>query len=340
MTVSLAWSALISLCVSQPPSPSPSLSCAHLRAILSASLPLSPTRPGVLLDIRPSKLDAETTLLQHPILQLVPPPPAPPPAAPAAPAAPAPDFRRSRQAGGPAGGVPTGPAAVSVPSRRPRPLRADLTRTAASRRYKQRPGGEEGSGDPGPTSAPRLLTHRPQTPNLRIGAQDPGPVRGARAGQVTTVGPFSPRAASGTLERGALCPPSNAPRGEKRLWSSERAREGRCASTPGSSTAQAGSRRRLGAGTGLAVPPGAHGPAFGAAHRGEVRILRLPGFPKLEVRARMPEAALGSQDTSRRAWELEFESGSYRLFTVATDLSLRISVSELEIGFSLLKLAS
>lgn len=104
--------------------------------------------------------------------------------------------------------------------------------------------------------------------------------------------------------------------------------------------AQAGSRRRLGAGTGLAVPPGAHGPAFGAAHRGEVRILRLPGFPKLEVRARMPGAARGSQDTSGRAWELEFESGSYRLFTVATDLSLRISVSELEIGFSLLKLAS
>ena len=104
--------------------------------------------------------------------------------------------------------------------------------------------------------------------------------------------------------------------------------------------AQAGARRRHGAGTGLAAPPGAHVPAFGAAHRGEVRIPPLPGFPKLEVRARMPGAALGSQGTGGKAWELEFESESYRLFTVATDLSLRISVSELEMGFSLLKLAS
>lgn len=131
------------------------------------------------MDIRPSKLDTETTLLQHPILRLVPPPPAPPPAAPAAPAAPAPDFRRSRQAGGPAGGEPTGPAAVSVPSRRPRPLRADLTRTAASRRYKQRPGGEEGNRRPG--SYQRSSTADPPTPDPESPDRSPGSRTGPRS---------------------------------------------------------------------------------------------------------------------------------------------------------------
>lgn len=251
--------------------------------------------------------------------------------------APAPDFRWSRQAGGPAGGVPTGPAAVSVPSRRPRPLRADLTRAAASRRYKQRPRGEEGNRRPG--SYQRSSTTDPPTPDPESPDRSPGSRTGAwsscRAGNQL-------RAAGGVRGpgKGGLCPPSNAPRGERRLWSSERSREGRCASTPGSSTAQAGARRRHGAATGLAAPPGAHVPAFGAARRGEVRIPPLPGFPKLEVRARMPGAALGSQGTGGKAWELEFESESYRLFTVATDLSLRISLSELEIGFSPLKLAS
>ncbi|XP_052493101.1 LOW QUALITY PROTEIN: thyrotropin releasing hormone [Budorcas taxicolor] len=102
-----------------------------------------------------------------------------PGSSPAAPAAPAPDFRRSRQAGGPAGGVPTGPAAVSVPSRRPRPLRADLTRTAASRRYKQRPGGEEGNRRPG--SYQRSSTPDPQTPDPESPDRSPGSRTGPRS---------------------------------------------------------------------------------------------------------------------------------------------------------------
>lgn len=82
---------------------------------------------NVLLDNRPSELGTEVTPHQRPILQSV------SAHSPSLLAAPAPDFRRSPQAGGRG----TSGAAVSAPSRWPRPLPADLTRSAALSGYKQ-----------------------------------------------------------------------------------------------------------------------------------------------------------------------------------------------------------
>ena len=97
---------------------------------------------------------------------------------------PPPPPQISGGAGGPAGGVPTGPAAVSVPSRRPRPLRADLTRAAASRRYKQRPRGEEGNRRPGSyrrSSPPDPPTADPESPDRSPGSRT-GPRSSCQAG--------------------------------------------------------------------------------------------------------------------------------------------------------------
>lgn len=177
---------------------SESVLCASLCDSLSISVFVP--YPGVLLDIRPSKLDAEATPLQHPILRLVPPPPASPPPPQISGGA---GRQAGQRAGYPRGPLPSAslpggrdPSALTSPAP---PPRADISSGPAAKRA---------TGAPGPTSAPRLLTRRPQTPNLRIGAQDPGPVRGARAGQVTSCGR---RAASGARERGGFARPPMRP---------------------------------------------------------------------------------------------------------------------------------
>ncbi|KAJ8786281.1 hypothetical protein J1605_006501 [Eschrichtius robustus] len=105
--------------------------------------------------------------------------------------------RAGGQAGYPRGRLPSAslpgghdPSPLTSPAP---PPRADISGSPAEKLA---------AGLPGPASVPRLLTRPLQTPKLRIGAQDPGPVRGARAGQVTTSVPSPPQAASGALERG------------------------------------------------------------------------------------------------------------------------------------------
>ena len=307
----LSLYASLSLCLSL----SPIFSRVHLCNCVILSATLSPLHE---CSRRPSKLGAETTRHQPPILPLMPPrspshPPPPPPSPPHI------SGGAGGQAGRRAGGVPTGPAAVSVPSRRPRPLPADLTRAAAPSRYKRQPRREAGSRRPG--SCERSPTPDPPTPDPKTPDRSPGsrtsPRSSRRAGN--HLRPFSPAGRVWSPGKGALRPPSGAPHGKRRLSSPERAQEGRCARTPGSSTAQAGARRRHGAGAVVAVPPG---------WARTSRPLQRSRSASWEGSHPTPAGGPAGQDIGGRSWELEFESG--RIRTLETEFSRWNRISALE----------
>lgn len=128
-----------------------------------------------------------------------------------------------------------GPAAVSVPSRRPRPLPADLTRAAAWLPYKQRWGRAVGSWRPGSCvrcGTPDPPPPDPETPDSQ--PQDPGtiPWSSRRAGNhLCSSHPRRRRPGKGAI--------SAQPRGSPRRSHGICAKVGHGPRTPGSSTAQA-----------------------------------------------------------------------------------------------------